>query len=410
MSNRPKRTIELKALLSLIKTEFTRPLPLFLIDWLIPKNKNIFIYGAFAGELYGENSRFLFEYAMKHEPQIKHYWVTANKELYLKLKSQFPDNVIYARSLKGFFTILRAKVVFTSIHLTDVYYFLTKRHLNINLYHGVTLKRIEYCSNARRHPAFHLAELLYKNKYSYITASSTVEKFMLSKEFNISHEKVIVTGMPRNDILNYNYLNESFSYLNDYKSVVLYAPTFRNNEPPKFFPFDDFNVTELEKFLTENNILLILRGHSASTVSKASKIYKRTWDSNEFNNLKNIRVLNHDRLADINTIFSRVDLVITDYSGVYYDFLLTDKPVMFIPYDLQKYESEVGLLYEYDSVTPGPKVANFLDFKKEVLNLLNNKEYFAKERLFVKNLFFKYQDDLAGKRIIDFVKGIIKQK
>ena len=103
--------VELKALLQLARTEFMRLVPLLFLDWLVPKKRNIFLYGAFAGDLYGENSRFMFEYALKNEPQIKHYWVTANKQLYLELKRKFPENVIYAKSLRGCWKILRAKVL-----------------------------------------------------------------------------------------------------------------------------------------------------------------------------------------------------------------------------------------------------------------------------------------------------------
>jgi CDP-glycerol glycerophosphotransferase len=407
MSAQLNMKVELKALLRLVRTEFARLVPLLLLDWLVPKKKNIFLYGAFAGDLYGENSRFMFEYALKNEPQIKHYWVTANKQLYLELKRRFPENVIYAKSLQGCWTILRAKVVFVSDHITDVYYFLTKRHLIINLWHGLHWKRVGQCRKTRRHLAFSLARFFHKKKVSYLLASSTVEKFLLSKSFNLPVERVIVTGIPRNDIVNQDVLEESLADFDSYKSVVLYAPTFRHSEPPRFFPFDDFDSSELEEFLVKNNMLFILRGHRATTVSKARKLYNRHWKPDEFARLKNVQIINHDRLTDVNTLFNKCSLLITDYSTVFLDFLLTDKPLMFIPYDLEKYESEAGFLFDYDSITPGPKVNSFKDFKTQLIKLLNDKNYFAKERLFVKNLRFKYQDSCARQRIMDFVKSIV---
>ena len=178
MPKKLKTYNELKTLLSFIKSQFPRLIPLFFIDWLVPKNRNIFLYGAFAGNLYGENSRFLFEYAVKNEPQIKHYWVTADKTTFLELKSQFPNNVLYAKSLKGFLTILRAKVIIVSDQTTDVYYFLTKRHLIINLYHGIPLKRIGKVSTAKRPLAFSAAKLL-ANRYDFCLASSEIERIIV---------------------------------------------------------------------------------------------------------------------------------------------------------------------------------------------------------------------------------------
>ncbi len=392
----------------IIRSGLFRFLPLFLIDFVIPKKNKIFIYGAFGGEMYGENSRFLFEYAIKKEPQFQHYWVTSNKKLFNELKIKFPKNIIYAKSLKGFFSILRAKNVFVSDHVTDVFYFLTKRHRIINLWHGIPLKKIENCAENN----FPLKNKIYRKlflhkKYNYIISSSNIEKIIISKCFDIPIEKIIVTGMPRNDIIK-NYKLEKFSFLNDYKFVILYAPTLRDYEKPNFFPFKNMDYIDLDKFLLKNKIILILRGHKGNLQLGQKKPSRKFIKLNNMDKIKNLIILNHDKLIDINTIFNYIDLVITDYSSLYFDFILTNKPVMFIPYDIKKYEKERGFLFEYGSITPGPKIENYDEFKKEILKSLRNKKYYLEERIFVKNLLFKYKDSYACKRIFDFMRRMIK--
>ena len=76
---------------------------------------------------------------------------------------------------------------------------------------------------------------------------------------------------------------------------------------------------------------------------------------------------------DINEILPAVDLLITDYSGIYLDFLLCDNPVMFIPYDLKQYQTELrGLLFDYDLFTPGSKIDTLKNFIKEGQIYLDN--------------------------------------
>ena len=72
--------------------------------------------------------------------------------------------------------------------------------------------------------------------------------------------------------------------------------------------------------------------------------------------------------ADVYTFLSEVDILITDYSSIYFDYLLWERPIIFFPYDLEYYRDEDrGLIFEYDEYTPGPKIFN----AKELENVLS---------------------------------------
>ena len=393
---------EIRVFLQYLFTEFSRIL-LLPFDWIIPKDKNIMIYGAFSGDGYGENSRFLFEYAVKHERKSKHYWVTANQELYLKLKKQFPQNVVYAKSWFGMKVVLRSKIVFVSDQITDVYYILSGRHTVINLWHGLPLRTIKYCSKQIPHLTYaFMQKLIHKN--DYLIAGSESNKYLFAKCFRMDHNKILPLGLPRNDVIHTK--NKDFDF-SKYKYAVLYAPTLRHSAPPRFFPFKDFSLKKLEKFLMHNKILMILRGHKGNTIAKSSGLFKRKMNAGDLSDISNVLVLNHDKLKDIHEIFGNLSAVITDYSSFYFDFLLTGKPVLFTPYDLKEYEKIHGFLYEYDAVTPGPKVYSFKEFKSELLKSLKEITYFQKERELIAKMFFKYQDENSSKRIMSLVKTLV---
>lgn len=100
-----------------------------------------------------------------------------------------------------------------------------------------------------------------------------------------------------------------------------------------------------------------------------------------------VRLINSDKVEEITDILNAFDLLITDYSSIYIDYLLTSKPVMFLPYDIDEYSKGRGFNFDYDAVTPGPKPSTFSQFQSEIMKLLYNPDYYTEERQNV-NFFF----------------------
>ena len=108
-------------------------------------------------------------------------------------------------------------------------------------------------------------------------------------------------------------------------------------------------------------------------------------------------------------LFSKIDLLITDYSSIYFDFLLTNKPVLFYAYDKEKYITKHRSMYDnYDDVTPGFKVYNYEQLHSKIrqfftkpLTLKDSEIDYEK----VKNLYNKYSDSNSAIRTFDFIKS-----
>ena len=83
-----------------------------------------------------------------------------------------------------------------------------------------------------------------------------------------------------------------------------------------------------------------------------------------------IFIVNYELFDDILPLLSSVDVLITDYSGVFVEFLVTDKPMIFLPYDKDEYEAERGFWFDYNQVIPGPQVYDFEDFCAKIVQCL----------------------------------------
>jgi len=99
------------------------------------------------------------------------------------------------------------------------------------------------------------------------------------------------------------------------------------------------------------------------------------------------------------------DLLITDYSSVYFDYLLIDKPVIFVPTDIEEYSQKRGFLLEpYDFWTPGPKVYNQDNLLNSILANLNEPNKYKKERNLINSMINYYKDNKSSERVWNLIK------
>jgi CDP-glycerol glycerophosphotransferase (TagB/SpsB family) len=395
--------------MGLFRTLISEPCQLvftLILDHIIPKSKDLYVYGSTHGR-FVDNSRFLFEHGIKNERRIRHVWVTSDKNVFSGLSRRYSvKNVVYANSLKGFITVLRAKVVIVSYSLDDITYkyISGKRHCLVNLWHGSPMKNVGMLVRGikgLRKIHFHL----FNKSYSLFTTSSDKERRSIMRCWGLGKDKVVVTGYPRNDIL-FRKDNKIIKKLrlSNYKKIVLYAPTWREEGVARFFPFKRFDIFEFNRFLKKKNILLVLRGHLADFMSDGES-HKML---SAVSKLSNIDFIGQEKLGDVNELLPYVDILITDYSGIYFDFLLTDKPCIFVPYDFKKYKKMSGMLYDYNKITAGPKVLDYDSFVKWIDRFCGSRSPYRRERAAMRVLFHKFYDAGSSRRVfMEITKKII---
>ena len=353
----------------------------------IRPDSHIWLFSSTDNSHYKYNSRYLFEYVKENLPEITPLFVINDPELRNSLSSKYGKQYfIETESIQGIRQALSAGVWFTSAGLPAYGTGLHKKRLIINLWHGVPLKKIALLDPNLKKAARIYFKKIFSENYTCILTTSHELIPLMARSFAVSEDKIKVWGQPRNDGLFqkndcHEILGQLFPDLPEYTKTVLYAPTFRDYGQVQLFPFKDFDQKQLEAFLEEKNMLLFIRTHVAEQGSAAPYLGKR------------IRFLGNEQAEDVTGILNIFDCLITDYSSIYIDYLLTDKPMIFLPYDRQQYLDGRGMNFDYDDVTPGPKPETFNDF----LDALSPKEDFWKsERTRVNRLFNEIQHPCAA--------------
>ena len=294
------------------------------------------------------NSKYLFLYVQKNLPQIRPRFVMNDAAKCSQLEKEYGTEYFLDGTTKdGLKQILKAGVWFTSAGLPAYEWSGDARRIVVNLWHGIPLKKIalleEHASSFQKL----YFRRIFSKKYSYVLTTSTHLVSVMAKSLGVEEKIVKVWGQPRNDvIMKGRQKEELFDFLNiqgqDTK-LVLYAPTYRDHGTTRLFPFEDYQKQELEEFLQEKKIHICIRMHLEETIEKEKYLSK------------NLHFVNEDVIDDIAQWMGCFDLLITDYSSIYLDYLLLDKPMIFLPYDKEEYLKDRGMNYSYDEVTPGAK-------------------------------------------------------
>jgi CDP-glycerol glycerophosphotransferase (TagB/SpsB family) len=360
---------------------------------LVPKDANMFLIGTAHGKSFSDNSLYFFQYLEKlKNPALKYFVITKDKVLFQSLKKSYGSKIIYAYSFKAIKVYCRSKTVLCTHGYGDIYPFRSSNssQVVINMWHGTPIKNIGYLTKDMFNN--NGVKLVVDNNFDYFLVSSSVEIPALSKAFGVNPEVIKPIGIPRNDILaNHKQVEKVDS---NEKVKVLYLPTFRDFEALEYFPFNDYNSVEFNEFLNSKNIEIIIKPHMNNMAG--SVLEEKTKD------IDNI-IIKGDKNVDLQNLLIESDILITDYSSVFFDFLLLDRPLIFFPYDLKEYEASRGFIYDYDEVSPGDKVYTQKAFLDSLSRYISNPNKDSDKRAIVRDRFHTFQDGNTCKRLVELI-------
>lgn len=402
---------ELSTILKIFKYMLEKILyPFYLISFLFPRDKNIWVFGSRFGQRFCDNPKYLFLYVHNNRKnEIRPIWISKNKEIVNQLKERNFESY-YAYGFKGMYYTLKAKYHIFDFSLNDINFWLSGGAIRIQLWHGIPLKKIENDSKLfiKNRSILHKGLFLIlqpwlfiKNSYVICPSDSFVNIF--SSAFGVTKKEIIISGNPRNDILFNNIRGSDIGMghmfnnkLNEIKlktptaKIILYMPTFRDTGGDVFS--DDFNLEKLNQFLIANNAFFIVKTHPNALDS--FKMYKE--ETNK------IIFLPDD--FDVYPILPSVDILVTDYSSIFFDFLLLSKPIIFFPYDINKYASKDRELYfDYNEFVPGPKASTFDELLCVMNYFLKGNDGFLDQRKKTRDFAFKYVDGKSAEIICNFI-------
>ena len=212
------------------------------------------------------------------------------------------------------------------------------------------------------------------------------------EDFDISYEKMFFCGFPRTD---YIFSDEDILKklsIDGYKKVIIWLPTYRKSSVGQMKAFNiegsatgiptintPDEIKRVDTWLRENNMLLIFKGHPAQPIDVSIK-----------KELTNFLVIDNDWVAQQNIqlyeLLGKTDALITDYSSVYYDYLLADKPVGLTVDDIDDYIKSRGFVYDNPfDVLKGEQILDNDALISFLENIRDGKDIFEKERTMVKD-------------------------
>ena len=350
------------------------------ILWLfVPIKRKMWIFGADYGNSYREGSKYLFEYMLKNHPEYDCRFVTQSPEVCRDLRAKGMPCVMNI-SLAGVWATARAECIFTCQYSTDVLFGFKKRGRRFfYLVHGQPMKvamlslaekkihervlpsgripRNSLCFKFRA-----LLGRLFNNGFSifdseFISATSDFLREWQKKDFGADMESKVI-GMPRNDALfqPWRMEGEKWTEAAKGKFVVSYMPTHRLYGKGKISPTPFADNAEAQRWMEENGVLLVVKNHP-----NMIKQFENGYRPYESECIKDITTAGIDPM----TVVYHSDVLITDYSSVWMDYLLTRRPMVFYIYD-DFVNDDVGVYYDIKE----ERVGHFCYSEQELFDLL----------------------------------------
>ena len=365
------------------------------LTMLMPRNKKLCVFGAWLGERFADNSRQLFIEAQERK-NLRAVWITKNESVLSEIHAMGYEAYMWGTP-KAIWLQLRAEYAIISNGISDLEHTFLGRCTIIDLWHGIPLKKVVYDNKYEKDWDSPKQKLRDKLIYvplgkMYFVAPSEMFVPIYESAFRRKKEQIICLGQPRSDIFFEDSRQEK--YFPD-KKIILYCPTHRNEGAEKIELSRIFNLDKLEEFLNESGYYFVIKKHfyHRMEVEKLDKYHHI------------IDITNED--MDIQKLIMETEVLITDYSSIYIDYLLLDSPLLFYCYDYEHYlANDREMYFEYEDVTPGVKAKNFdelLEQLKEVI--VNGDSYGRQDRERVKNMFYcKKGQGPVGNILLDMIE------
>lgn len=347
------------------------------------------------------NDRAVFE-AVRYRADIRKVVLTRSKAVDLPGENV---DIIPLSSREGQEALIAAGYIFVkhSAAVNAPYPLDAGRHRFINLWHGIPLKRIGITSLDN---APHRENLLREHaRHHAVIASSRMDQLAMTAAFHpLPMDKIWITGLPRNDVVvcDEQRLPEDFTEQLvrlraelQGRRLVMFAPTFRNGQAAAYYRFTPEQREQLVACLERHNAVMGIREHMADRAHSYSAALMA--EDGPFTSL------GRETYAEIEVLYREADVLITDYSSCFIDFMLTGRPEICFAFDRAQYAGqERGMFYNLEDVFPGPICEDFPTLLAALESTLSGEQtehplVYAHKR----KMFFEHLDDGNTHRLVE---------
>lgn len=369
--------------------------------------KNLWLFGSDVGRKYAQNSKYLFEYVRDTHPEIEAYWITCSPDVFQELKLRGIP-VLNNLSIKGAYYSHIAEIKIVSSWFNDILFTFPHQKLAY-LMHGIAAKKVYYdnvlkksvkISFISRVKSLLIKWFVYNYKLEYSCFSPVTSEFFKEKMVQaMRNNNVFVTGQPRTDAflhLDAKAIRSKYGISND-QTIVSYMPTHRSyglGDPPPHVFIDN---PEAIRFFQENNIVFVWKQH----INMLKKYQCREAPDC-------FKEMSFDYSVDPQELLFVSDVLITDWSSCFIDYMLLKKPILFYHYD--DYEKE-----DNDVYFGADKLAKVGTICKTEQHLLSSiRQSLDKNSAFIPNIsewrfFNEFYDDKSSERSFKILQGMLSK-
>lgn len=363
----------------------------------LPVKKDLIVFESNVGKLVSDNPKFIYDELKKQNKKYQIIWAA---------NTLYPFNDSNVKTVKRlspeyFYYLSRAKYWVNNQNFPH-YIRKHKDTIYIQTWHGTPLKKM-----LNDVDTFQGRDKDYKNRvnhaiknWDYLISPSPYASKCFKSAFDY-HKEILEVGYPRNDVF-YDIENIDLTEkkklikqklgIESNKKIILYAPTFRDdeiNKAKKHIINLKLDLHKLKESIGDDYIL-ILRPHiiisNALNLSESLK---------EF-------VIDGAKYPEISDLYLITDICITDYSSVMFDFANTKKPLLFFTYDLEFYKNKLrGFYFDFEKEAPGPLIKTNDDLIESIKNIANVQEEYSEKYQAFYNRFCTFEKGIASKIIVE---------
>jgi CDP-glycerol glycerophosphotransferase (TagB/SpsB family) len=372
------------------------------------------------GAAFADNSKYFFVYANEMIGQgDRVVFLTTSRTTHRSITAAGAESILHP-SWRSFILLLKCG---TAISDFDWFKFgaypLTHGAKLIQIWHGAPLKHIELDLFRKRLPGTPawLRPLIKVQKaiigrYPLYDMVVSTSQWFIDEVFRhcFKARRFIATGYPRNDVLfgktGNGGISDRLARINvdqkvleivrtartDGQKICLYVPTFRKDMAG---PFEDaLDLSRLSTFAQNHNLQVVLKLHPF--------MYR------QYRIIEHSNLIEYDPRGDVYPLMPLCDLLITDYSSIFFDFLLIDRPIIFFPYDLENYlHQDRAMYFDYDAMTPGPKCRTYDELETQILKAIDTvgRDKYVQSRKKIRDYTHDHEDGLSHKRLLTSIRS-----
>ncbi|MCM2675734.1 CDP-glycerol glycerophosphotransferase family protein [Alkalicoccobacillus plakortidis] len=345
---------------------------LFATASLLPIQKKLVMFESFSGKQYSCNPKAMYEYMQEHESGYELIWSVNKQSKHLFDEAGIP--YVKRLSLKWFIKMARAKYWVTNSRMPS-WVPKPKHNVYIQTWHGTPLKRLVADMEEVHMPGTNRESYIEgfqkeARNWDYLLSPNRYSTEIFKRAFDFKG-KIIEQGYPRNDdLMNRNNKADIITLkqkhgLPEGKKVILYAPTWRDHEyyEPGKYKFKLQLDLDLLKKEIGHDYIVILRMHS---------FVSEMFEIDQYQDF----VFDYSKGIDITDLYLMSDILITDYSSVFFDYAILKRPIFFFTYDIELYRGKIrGFYFDLEKEAPGPLVMNTNQIVEEIKKIegLDNK-------------------------------------